>query len=803
MNKRETVLVCAEYGRRRVLKAFAGAVGGLALSACGGGSDAAPAMSGGSGGSSSALVPEASGAAPANQPSSVANELRVSLPSGTQANYPLQFGRAFAAGVVTGEPSVALDGIQLAAQQADVKTRHPDGSVKFAVISVVIPSLSTTERVLTIGNKAAATRRAETLANMLTRYDFEATIGVAVAGVQVAGAPVSARAMLQALTDSALATETAAGGVNARYWTVGPVCTTVLLCDHTTKAWDVGTSATKAIRPMFHVQFWPGIGRYHVRHIVEVADVTKLKDETGLDVTFTTGQASPVTRLSQSGAYVYAATFQTRAYWGGADMARANVKHGVAYMASTKALPNYDASIAINSASIGSYASDWSTKSKALGAAGYWQKAMASTGGRHDLGLMPKWDTVALYSGAAHMLEIVESQAEMAGSWRFFLREGSAGKNIFGEVGGQGRVISKLSRPTQFVYNGVVGALKTGSDGFTIDGVLAGSADAWAEDSAHTPGTFWFAYLTTGAAIWHERLQQLAAWSLFIVNPGTAFNGVGNGRSNTDLILNGLQSRGWGWQYRNRARAWWVSLDGSPERDLFNQSLVDAAAQRAGLYDVAGMLLDHPVREAWNSNQAAYYSYYGVVGRPNALHYWEAKGGYTETTFVGSMGSAPDDWAGTGQAGWMRHFITLCCYHAVELGVGVAQPLADWVAHQTIAIANSREPRHIADYVFPDLKASGGFYQTLEDVYDGYQNNADTDASPPSMPVNSALGFSGSGAPNTYSVTMENYGVIAASALSMSVGALGGARARDFVRPWYQNSVYFNHDPRYAIIPRS
>ena len=129
--------------------------------------------------------------------------------------------------------------------------------------------------------------------------------------------------------------------------------------------------------------------------------------------------------------------------------------------------------------------------------------------------------------------------------------------------------------------------------------------------------------------------------------------------------------------------------------------------------------------------------------------------------------------------------------------------MADWVAYQTIAIANGAEPRHIADYVFPDLKSDMAYYQSLADIYDGYSNDADTDASPPSMPVSSALGFSGSGAPNTYGVTMENYGVIAAAALSMSSGAPGGASARTFVSPWYSASVYYNHDPRYAIIPRS
>ncbi|HEY1300983.1 MAG TPA: hypothetical protein VGF07_10840, partial [Stellaceae bacterium] len=61
--------------------------------------------------------------------------------SGTpQHNFPLQFGRPFIAGEIAHAPQVLLNGRPIATQ-ADVKNRYPDGSVEFAVIAVVIPSL--------------------------------------------------------------------------------------------------------------------------------------------------------------------------------------------------------------------------------------------------------------------------------------------------------------------------------------------------------------------------------------------------------------------------------------------------------------------------------------------------------------------------------------------------------------------------------------------------------------------------------------------------------------------------------------
>lgn len=177
-----------------------------------------------------------------------------------------------------------------------------------------------------------------------------------------------------------------------------------------------------------------------------------------------------------------------------------------------------------------------------------------------------------------------------------------------------------------------------------------------------------------------------------------SFNSVGNGANNTHLIMNGVQSRAWGWQYRNRARAWWTALDSSPEKDLFYKSLEDAVAQRVGIYDIPGVMVGNPIRDSWNTNHMTWYSSNTPIPRPNALHYWEKRGGYTVSA------ADLDDTGGSGQASWMRNFITLSLYHAVELGVELARPLADWTAYQTILVANSTEPRHIADYITPDLK---------------------------------------------------------------------------------------------------
>jgi hypothetical protein len=777
--------------RRDFVRGVFGLAGSAMLAACGGGGAAEPAETSGR------LSPPASPSSPP-PPVDATNTLRVSLPAGSETNYPLQFGRAFAKGEIRRTPLVLLDAAVATQAQVDVKTRHEDGSVRFAVVSVVLPVLSTTERVLSFADAEATAASAEPVERMLADYDFEATIRLADrTGAVLAGSPTSARAILTPLNDAALAAETVAGGSGPRYWTQGPVCTTVLLHDHRTKAHDVGTNATKAIRPMFIVQFWPGIKRYHVRHVLEIADVTKLKEETGLEVQFSTGRSAPRTNLSQTAVNLYIGSFASRAYWNGTEVPRANVDHSLAYLSKTQVVPNFDRSVTINATSLASYQARLSGMSRVLGAAGDWTKVMAATGGRSDLGLFPKWDVLALYTGAAHMHEYAESHAEFAGWWNMHFREGSAAKTLAGSDG-MGRILSKMAggRPTHSWF----AVTPSPQDAFTVDGPQS-NREGWGADDAHTPGLYFLQYITTGSYFWYEKLIQLGAYSLFFVNPGAAFNSIGNGRNSTDMILNGVQLRSYGWQMRNRARAWWAASDPSPERALFSRALEDALAQRAGLFDVPGLLVSNPVRVAWNESHTTWWASVrgGMISRPrpNAMG-WAECGIYD----AGSDGAALPSDARSSTALWQHNYCVVSLAHAAELGLTDARAIADWMGRSVLQIANSSEPRHLGDYIIPNTKLDGSFYQSPAEIWASYAHNADS-LVPSAMPQVAENGFPGSGQPNTFGVTVEGYGSIAAAAIAMIANTSGGSTAWNTVRPWHASTRYYDHDPRWAIIPRS
>src|SRR5262245_32286854 len=70
-----------------------------------------------------------------------ANSITIVERSGvTTASYPVQIGRPFVQGEIPHFPQAVVGGQPLLTQ-ADVKSRWPDGSVKHAILSFVLPVL--------------------------------------------------------------------------------------------------------------------------------------------------------------------------------------------------------------------------------------------------------------------------------------------------------------------------------------------------------------------------------------------------------------------------------------------------------------------------------------------------------------------------------------------------------------------------------------------------------------------------------------------------------------------------------------
>ena len=285
----------------------------------------------------------------------VANSITISNASGGAiSNYPYQFGRPFVDGAIANQPQVLVNG-QPVATQADVKNRYPDGSVEFAVIAVVIPAIPASGSLtLTFQNQNAGSNTPLTQAQMLApAYNFDASM--ALSPVSGTAQAASARTMLQ--------------NGDYKLWTSGPVAQTIMLGDDSAaRKYDIGFGdGYHPFRPRFYATFWPATHQVYVRAVGENGLTTELEDlayklsitsnGTAVYSADLTGTQTPYPKMHN------VLSRWTREFWiGGTPSAQINIDNNLAYLESTRYLPNFDTSIVIPQTLIAAEYSLWAGK---------------------------------------------------------------------------------------------------------------------------------------------------------------------------------------------------------------------------------------------------------------------------------------------------------------------------------------------------------------------------------------------------------------------------------------------------------
>ena len=134
-----------------------------------------------------------------------------------------------------------------------MKNRYPDGSVEFAVISVIVPHIP--------ANGSVSLTFDDDLANdntPLTQAQMEALlpIGRATMTLTPTSGPVGNADAGQILADG-----------NCKPWTFGPIAQTMECADDTAaRKYDIGFGdGYHPFRPRYYVTFWPTLGAVSVR----------------------------------------------------------------------------------------------------------------------------------------------------------------------------------------------------------------------------------------------------------------------------------------------------------------------------------------------------------------------------------------------------------------------------------------------------------------------------------------------------------------------------------------------------------
>ncbi|HEY3910671.1 MAG TPA: hypothetical protein VGM07_12380 [Stellaceae bacterium] len=764
--------------------------------------------------------PSAWGVAIAAAQTTVVNSITITNQSGAAiSNYPFQFGRPFIAGAIADQPQVLIDGAPVPTQ-ADVKNRYADGSVAFAVVAVVIPAIPASGSLtLTFQNQASAVNTPLTTAQMLDQsYDFVAlaTLKSTTGVTEVA----SARLMLQ--------------NGDYKLWTAGPIAQTIILADDTpSRKYDIGFGdGYHPLRPRFYATFWPATHQVWVRVVIENGLTTELEDM-AYTATVRIGAVSPGGSGAPPASYVanltgnpqehWAMSTWTQSFWqGGTPSPQVNIDNNLAYLESTRFMPNYDPSIALNPASLAAeYSIYWSNIAHDIYEGG-WTMGMSTGGARQDIGPQPTWDALWLYTGDWRMRQLALGMADLAAAWPVNLRESDPTKRLnradpvpsSGQIGsGYGLPVSITDRKTlgpsaggegvllYYGYTAAVDALKVVGPLCLIPDT-AWNCSGWAYDAAHEPAPFFIPYVLTGDPFYLGEMEMWAAYDATTSDGTETANAQGRGPTGAEGGAYD-QLRGAGWILRSRAETAFAIPDGDPFKTYLTILTQEEIARWEGCLGVADPVLTGYPEYVWaqETGDPLSSTAFGTPPPAPALHNWATNydAGYV------SGGVWNDAAVNAYSETWMQWYVQYALGRAAELGFA-AGPLALSSGQYLIGMVNSTGyPMLIGSYVTPTWTTSGQISSWPQFV---------ALFTPQFLTGNGWSGFGSSvqGPITTFffnQLYSQGYDMYAAAALATLVddGAPGAAQAETWVganvyQPLVANGS-LEADPSWAIVPRT
>lgn len=699
---------------------------------------------------------------------------------GAQNDRITTFGRVFEKGEIAtcAQPIIGGSALDTSHYQVDVKNRYDDDSLKYAVITIKHSLTSGGNNVVTFQNTADCNNTGSLDQAGMDAFN-ESTPGAKdgwgarlEATANSATQLVDAKAMLAALTFADCKLE---------YFLQGPLVTQVVVQDCTaTKAYDfganwngttmqmdtgpvwyTGTNQYASLHPIFVLTFYPATNVVSVDFILEDPWNTSLQDQK-YSVVLKTG--SPLATKWTSSVFLHQhASRWRKKFYSGTGPGHIRINHNFAYLMQTKAIPNYDTSLApspdtnygVNMPSRYSdfIAGDKGDITTVLGHALLDTDTSSNDEGApvnfHDLMLLYNMGSCGTSSGlcakAAYILTGERGDADGGlaanvpgggGMWQAIshfgnvhYREGrtTAGKYYYcpsfdgkdvlntatctgGTVPAVGHRLSRHSRlvfqPPNYPTYPTVGYVGTRQ--------LTG----WSVDTSHIQDYSYMAYLLTGEWFFLDEQQYWAAAG-HIYHGDSGTNNYGNNKFFAYSNDTGAASllRGWVWPMVTNGHAAFISPDGSAEQ-LLNLSMMDSNLEvKEGLMNVTGTTLTPTTP---NTTCASH--------NPDASNRWDwghctvSRGiGLTLHEMIPSLtsnscytyGRCSSASVGTGE-NWHHWYAAAGLGHLNELGFTQALPLAKEAYYRLIEEVKdpTYNPYLVGLYIPPGHNADGTEFTT-------------------------------------------------------------------------------------------
>jgi hypothetical protein len=573
---------------------------------------------------------------------------------------------------------------------------------------------------------------------------------------------------------------------------------------YSTAAWQ--DSSGRANHPWFILTFWrnwPGV------QIAYGADHNATSDPRDQRWTLTLKSGADLSTTKYTNTHTF--YFRTRWIWPNAHIVnplgwdgtapvRHNLNHNAAYLRYSKAIPFYD-----NLDVSGNIATDyanWTGSDKTLGTGnGLMLKSMADSGGRPDLGLIPRWYAVWLLAGGDYRYdEIAFGQADLSGHIPTHLRETSTVSNYakYLDLDGSGASSNDSTSPSS--YNRPV-SLDARPGFYTAEPFRTDAQDyltpaspccswshGWGVNTAHYPAQTYIVWALTGD-YYYLREQQfhgayMAGTHWWPLNPNDSW---WTRHGSSAIAAFGHEVRGHAWSIREVAAAAMASPPGSAEFDYFYSKLVNTLSKMEGFFAIKNGQFWRPTTGGTKSNPCPNYAPQSTYSPDNFSPYcWAYNGGVNTASIVDQYWASTlcDDWTiGAGVSSctspWMvayNHLVFnwISDWHPMQ---ALKSRLAQW----SVGIVKHPEfnPYMCCSYRAPKIVSSTGGYPTSFGQWkamfvSSYQNKSD---------------WNGDG----LSSTGHAYPHIFRSALSHNVGqAYGPARGWEAWDWWKSNTQYWS-----------
>jgi hypothetical protein len=407
--------------------------------------------------------------------------------------------------------------------QVDIKASHADGSLRHAVISVLLPKLEANANPkLELISSTSPTNTTPVALSDLLAQGFESSLSINLEGKTY---QISLASLLKLQTP--------------KTWLSGGLVS----------EWLVSSALENAGQAHPHLTAYFDVRAYQSLDLARI-DVTLENDwafEPGLqgytyDAQIKVGNTVAYSKTALK--HYPRARWHKTVWWG--NEPKVFVKHDSKYLIATGAVPNYDSSITISETTLEAWNKDFPIDD--VMSTGLIEPYFPATGGRIDIGLLPGWTAAYVMGMDARAKRVMLGHGNAAGTFDMHFRD-------------------KLTkRPLSLDDFNDVTILGNPGDTTHPFPVCASQCDTpYSVDTSHQPNLAYMPYLVTGDHFYLEELQFWATYNMITSNP--AYRDYASGLLHSDQI------RGQGWSLRTLGEAAFITPDNDPMKNYFKQKL--------------------------------------------------------------------------------------------------------------------------------------------------------------------------------------------------------------------------------------